>query len=62
MQGLIVAPAWIGDAVLAQPLFQRLKERHPDLELDALAPTWVAPVLARMPEIRHTHADWLALV
>ncbi len=57
MQGLIVAPAWIGDAVLAQPLFQRLKERHPDLELDALAPTWVAPVLARMPEIRHTHAS-----
>ena len=51
-RGLIVAPAWIGDAVLAQPLFQRLLERHPGLVLDALAPRWVAPVLARMPEIR----------
>ena len=43
-RGLIVAPSWIGDAVLAQPLFQRLQERHPGLVLDALAPRWVAPV------------------
>jgi len=50
-RALIVAPAWIGDAILAQPLFARLKTRHPGLELHALAPTWVAPVLARMPEI-----------
>ena len=50
-RALIVAPAWIGDAILAQPLFARLKARHPGLELDALAPSWVGPVLARMPEI-----------
>ncbi|MCX8144997.1 MAG: lipopolysaccharide heptosyltransferase II [Azovibrio sp.] len=50
-RALIVAPAWIGDAILAQPLFARLKQRHPELVLDALAPAWVAPVLARMPEI-----------
>ena len=48
---LIVAPAWIGDAVMAQPLFMRLKERSPGLTLDALAPAWVAPVLRRMAEI-----------
>lgn len=53
MKALVVAPAWIGDTVLAQPLFERLHERHPGLELDALAPRWVAPVLARMPQIRH---------
>ena len=50
-RALIVAPAWIGDAILAQPLFARLKARNPGLELDALAPAWVGPVLARMPEI-----------
>lgn len=51
MKALIVAPSWIGDAVMAQPLFMRLHERIPGLELHALAPRWVAPVLARMPEI-----------
>ena len=50
-RGLIVAPSWIGDAVLAQPLFQRLQERHPGLVLDALAPRWVARVLSRMDEM-----------
>lgn len=50
-RGLIVAPSWVGDAVMAQPLFMRLHERHPGLVLDAMAPSWVAPVLARMPEI-----------
>lgn len=53
MKALIVAPAWIGDTVLAQPLFMRLHEHIPNLQLDALAPRWVAPVLARMPEIGH---------
>lgn len=53
MKALVVAPSWIGDSVLAQPLFARLHERHPGLQLDALAPRWVAPVLARMPQIRN---------
>ncbi|HMW17730.1 MAG TPA: lipopolysaccharide heptosyltransferase II [Accumulibacter sp.] len=51
MKALIVAPSWIGDTVLAQPLFIRLHQYFPDLRLDALAPRWVAPVLERMPEI-----------
>lgn len=50
-RGLIVAPSWIGDAVMAQPLFARIKAADPDLQLDALAPSWVAPVLRRIPEI-----------
>ena len=53
-RALIVAPAWIGDAVMAQPLFIRLRQRFPDIRLDALAPRWVAPVLQRMPEISTT--------
>jgi len=48
---LIVAPNWIGDALLAQPLLARLKRRRPGALIDALAPGWTAPVLRRMPEI-----------
>jgi len=51
MKILIVAPAWIGDTVMAQPLFMRLHAHFPGLQLDALAAPWVAPVLERMPEI-----------
>ncbi|MBK7900676.1 MAG: lipopolysaccharide heptosyltransferase II [Azonexus sp.] len=50
-RALVVAPSWIGDAVMAQPLFRRLLQATPGLHLDALAPRWVAPVLRRMPEI-----------
>ncbi|MBI2312215.1 MAG: lipopolysaccharide heptosyltransferase II [Betaproteobacteria bacterium] len=48
---LVVAPSWVGDAVLAQPLFRRLHQRHPGLILDILAPSWSAPLLRRMPEV-----------
>jgi heptosyltransferase-2 len=48
---LVVAPSWIGDTLLAQPLFARLREKLPGVEIDALAPGWTAPVLRRMPEI-----------
>ncbi len=48
---LIVAPNWIGDALLAQPLFARLKKKFPGVVIDALAPQWTAPVLKRMPEL-----------
>jgi heptosyltransferase-2 len=51
MKALIVAPSWIGDTIMAQPLFARLHARYPGLQLDALAPRWVAPVLQRMTEI-----------
>ena len=48
---LIVAPSWVGDTVLAQPLFMRLKSRTPDLVLDVLAPPATAALLTRMPEV-----------
>ncbi|MGH8670744.1 MAG: lipopolysaccharide heptosyltransferase II [Burkholderiales bacterium] len=51
---LVIAPSWIGDTVLAQPLFRRLHEIHPRLTLDSLAPRWTAPLLRRMPEINDT--------
>ncbi len=48
---LVIAPSWVGDAVLAQPLFKRLHERHRELTLDVLAPPWTCALFARMPEI-----------
>jgi heptosyltransferase-2 len=48
---LIVAPNWIGDALMAQPLLARLREKRPGVKLDVLAPAWVAPVARRMPEV-----------
>ena len=50
---LVVAPSWIGDTVLAQPMFKLLSSRHPGLALDVLAPSWTLPLLKRMPEVRH---------
>ena len=57
---LIIAPSWVGDAVMAQPLLRRLRERYPDAVIDAFAPAWVAPVLERMPEIRRVVINPLA--
>jgi len=53
---LIVAPNWIGDALLAQPLFARLRKKTPGVVIDALAPGWTAPVLCRMQEINEVMA------
>ncbi len=48
---LVVAPNWIGDALMAQPLLARLREMLPQARIDVLAPAWVAPVVRRMPEV-----------
>lgn len=49
---LIIGPSWVGDMVMAQSLFAALKQRHPDVNIDVLAPEWTRPLLARMPEVR----------
>ena len=59
-RALVIAPNWIGDALMAQPLFARLVKLHPRIVIDAVAPSWVAPVLERMPEIRDVYATDLA--
>ena len=51
---LVVAPAWVGDAVLAQPMFRRLHARLGDPVIDVLSPPWTRDVFARMPEISAT--------
>ena len=52
MKILVVGPSWVGDTVLAQPLFKLLHARHPRLALDVLAPRWTFSLLERMPEVR----------
>jgi heptosyltransferase-2 len=49
---LIVGPSWIGDTVLAQPLFRLLHEINGEAAVDVLAPEWTFPLLAGMPEVR----------
>ena len=53
---LVVAPNWIGDALMAQPLLARLRDKEPELEIDVLAPEWVAPLARRMPEVHEVIA------
>lgn len=48
---LLVGPSWVGDMVMAQSLFKRLKADTPDSYLAVLAPAWTDALLARMPEV-----------
>jgi len=49
---LIVAPSWVGDAILSEPLVALLREPFEDPCVDVLVPPWCAPVYARMRGIR----------
>ena len=46
---LIIAPQWIGDAVMTEPLIRRLAGRGERLTVGALP--WVAPVYRAMPQV-----------
>jgi len=48
---LIIAPAWVGDMVMAQSLFRLLKHREPGCRIDVVGPAWSLPLVARMPEV-----------
>ncbi|HEY0883997.1 MAG TPA: lipopolysaccharide heptosyltransferase II [Ramlibacter sp.] len=50
MNSLIIAPQWIGDAVMTEPLLARLHARGERLTVGALP--WVAPVYRAMPQVR----------
>lgn len=49
---LIIAPSWVGDAVMSISFVDRLHARHPDWAIDVFAPAWVAPVYRRARGIR----------
>lgn len=49
---LIIAPSWVGDAVMVQPLIALLRQKYAaDLKLDVFASPWVAPVFKRMAHV-----------
>ena len=48
-RSLIIAPQWIGDAVMTEPLLRRLAARGERLTVGALP--WVAPIYRAMPQV-----------
>ena len=64
MRTLVVAPQWIGDAVMSEPLLAALAARGEQLTVAALP--WVAPVYRAMPQVgtvlewpfAHGRLDW----
>ncbi|MEP7180841.1 MAG: lipopolysaccharide heptosyltransferase II [Betaproteobacteria bacterium] len=65
---LLVAPSWVGDAILSEPLVALLRDPYEDPIVDVLAPAWCAPVYARMRGVGriietttgHGRLDWKA--
>ncbi len=49
IRSLVIAPQWIGDAVMTEPLMRRLAARGEHLTVGALP--WVAPVYRAMPQV-----------
>ena len=49
LRSLVIAPQWIGDAVMTEPLMRRLAARGEQLTVGALP--WVAPVYRAMPQV-----------
>ena len=65
MNTLVIAPQWIGDAVMSEPLLRTLADRGEQLAVAALP--WVAPVYRAMPQVAegasspsHGRLDWSA--
>jgi heptosyltransferase-2 len=48
---LVIAPAWIGDMIMAHTFFQLLKRENPQSIIDVVAPAATLPLTKRMPEI-----------
>src|SRR5207253_1366961 len=48
-RSLVVAPQWIGDAVMTEPLMRRLAARGERVTVGAVP--WVAPVYRAMPQV-----------
>jgi heptosyltransferase-2 len=48
---LVIAPNWIGEAVMAQPLLALLHQREPSIRIDALCAPRTAAVFRAMPEV-----------
>ena len=57
MRILIIGPSWVGDTVMAQTLYKRLKMEEPNAKIDVISPEWSFPLMQRMQEISKTIAS-----
>jgi heptosyltransferase-2 len=48
---LVIAPSWIGDAMLTQPMLARLKQHYPDGDIDIFASPWTEALYRHMAEV-----------
>ena len=48
---LVIAPNWIGDAIMAQSLLRCLRMKYPSVAIEVLACSWVAPLIRAMAEV-----------
>ena len=55
MNILIVAPAWVGDMVMAHTLVQLLEASRPGCSIHMVAPPATAALATRMPGVREVH-------
>jgi heptosyltransferase-2 len=55
MKSLIVAPAWVGDMVMAHTLVRLLAAADPAGRIELVAPPATAPVATRMAEVAAVH-------
>ncbi len=55
VKSLIVAPAWIGDMVMAHSLIQVLSVRPFSVSIDVLAPSSTSSLVSRMVEVRESY-------
>lgn len=51
---LIIAPSWVGDAVMSQSLLKYLKKTHTNLTIDIFAHKHLIDLFQRMPEVNNT--------
>jgi heptosyltransferase-2 len=45
---LLIAPSWVGDAILSEPLIAQLRRSGVAQPIDVVVPPWCGPVYARM--------------
>ena len=57
MRTLLIAPAWVGDMVMAEPLVRLLHAQQPELEVHVAAPASTLSLALRMNHVTATH-DW----
>ena len=48
---LLIAPSWVGDAILSEPLVAEVRRQGVKAPVDVVAPPWCSPVYARVQGI-----------